>query len=272
MHCDVTFRILGPLEVVADGPPVPLGPRQSAVLATLLLNANRVVSVGRIIDAVWPHPTPAAASNLRTHVAALRRRPELGSRLGSRTAGYVIRADPHELDLLAFAGHTAQGDAAAGTGDTAKAEHHYGRALALWSGSLLDGLVFGPALHPVLTALNEQRLAAAEHYVDARLALGQLDGLPVLLRSWIEEEPLRERLWAQLMIALYGSGRQAAALAAFTELRDRLVTELGVEPSPALCRLQGKMLAADPDLSSPEWTLAPPRLKCNRPTVRRPPR
>jgi DNA-binding SARP family transcriptional activator len=262
----VRFRILGSLEVqAADGAPVPLtAAKPRALLALLLLHANRPVGVNALTEALWPDEPPrTAAGALRTHVSTLRRSLRL-TELTARPPGYQIELAPDELDLLLFDRLAEQGHRAAARGDLTAAADLWERALALWRGRPLDGMELGAGAESALADLSERRLALLEHWARARLALGQhTDTLPALAAA-TAEQPLREQVHELAMLALYRAGRQADALAMFRQLRQRLVTELGVEPGQAVQRLQRRILSADPDLEPPspavsEGSLSAPR-------------
>ena len=239
------FRVLGPLEVVEDDRSLSLGgSKQRALLATLLLRPNEVVSSERLIDELWGESPPAtAAKAIQVYVSALRK--ELGGdRLVTRTPGYFLRVDPSELDLAAFESLVAE----ARGSDPEEASQKLGSALALWRGPALEDLHSEPLARTESARLDELRLAAVEERVDADLALGRHAQLVAELESLVTRHPLRERLRAQLMLALYRSGRQADALAAYQEARKTLSDELGLSPSRALQRLQRAILEQDQSL------------------------
>jgi DNA-binding SARP family transcriptional activator/tetratricopeptide (TPR) repeat protein len=258
----VEFRLLGPLEVYEDGKPLVIRQRaQRTLLSLLLLHANRPVASDWLVEALWGGPAPSSGSaghRLRTHVWGLRRTLAAGGAAArlqtSPGAGYVLRVDPEELDVLVFRRLAAEGRRAVAAGDLPEAVERFQRALGLWRGAALADLAAATTsvLGGELTQLEEERLGVQETLVDARLGPeGTVDGeLIGELRGLVTAHPLRERLWAQLMVALYRSGRQADALAAFAEVRTRLVEELGVEPGPELQRLQRQILAADPALGA----------------------
>lgn len=244
------YRILGPLEVVDDGREVSLGgTKQRAVLACLLLRANQVVSNERLIDELWGDaPPPTAVKTIQVYVSRLRK--ELGDRVGTRPPGYILRVDPSELDLDRF--EQLVGDARAS--GPAEAAEKLREALALWRGSPLAEFAYEPFAQPDIARLEELRLAALEERIDADLGCGRHAQVAGELESLVAEHPLRERLRAQLMLALYRSGRQAEALEAYRNARHTLLEELGLEPSPALQRLEQAILTQDESLEPP----APP--------------
>ncbi|WP_165975344.1 alpha/beta fold hydrolase [Actinomadura rubrisoli] len=245
------FGILGPLEVVdGGGARVTVGgPQQQALLAVLLLHANRVVSTDRLIEHLWPDQAPAAARELlQGCVARLRRVLSAdGGRqpVVTRTPGYVLEARPGELDRDRFEQLTAAAHALAGDDSIGALEERSAlltEALGLWRGPVLDGISLDArrveALH-----LEERRLAALEERVEVDLRLGRHTDIVGELRSCVRLHPLRERFWALLMIALARAGRQGDALAAFRRLRENLVDQLGVEPSASLQELHQQILS-----------------------------
>lgn len=244
------FAVLGPLEVRHAGVALPLGgPRQRAVLATLLLRANQVVTAQYLAEAVWEAPPARPESNIRTYVAGIRRRlrcaGEADSRLITEAGGYLLRVFPGELDLEAFRRLTDQARRAHAAADFARVAKHCQEALRLWRGKPLEGLPLGPHLMAELVRLEERRFTAVEQQAEARLALGDNDGVIGELRRLVVQHPLRESLWAWLMLALYGSGRAAEALQAFQDVRKVLRDELGTEPGDELHDLHQRILRRD---------------------------
>jgi DNA-binding SARP family transcriptional activator len=238
--------------VVADGDPLQLGgARQRAVLALLLTRRSEVVSVDRLIEELWAGEPPRTAANtLQYYISQLRK--ILGAdRILTRSPGYTIRLEPGELDLERFERLVERGDA-----DSLR------EALALWRGPALADLAYEPFTQVEIARLEELRLAALEERIDADLALGRHAQLVGELEALVLQHPLRERLRGQLMLALYRSGRQAEALAAYQDVRRALVAELGIEPGSDLQRLERAMLAQDSSLdlepSTPAELSAPP--------------
>ena len=232
------FRILGALEVDDDGRTVAVGgAKPRALLATLLLHANDVVSVDRLTDALWGDEPPETAKNaLQVHVSQLRK--ALGNDVVERRgSGYVIEVDSADLDLIRFQELCAE----ARSLPPAEGAERLRSALALWRGE--------PEFDRV--RLEELRLAALEDRIDLDLELGRHTEVIAELQGLVDAEPLRERPRAQLMLALYRSGRQADALAEFARARETLVDELGVEPGPELQRLQRAVLEQDPSMAAP---------------------
>jgi DNA-binding SARP family transcriptional activator len=243
----VEFRILGPVDALDEGRALPIGgPRQRALLALLLLNANEIVSSARLIDELWtaerPKDPPTALQN---QVSRLRK--ALDGRLIGRSHGYVMRVEPGELDLERFRSLVAE----AADADADKRAHILADALALWHGKPLSNVAREPFAEHEAARLEEMRLAALEERIDADLVLGRHAELIGELHGLVVEHPLRERLRGQLMLALYRCGRQVEALDVFREGRRMLVEELGLEPSPELKALEGAILRQDPGLAVP---------------------
>src|SRR6516225_9532186 len=257
----VEFGLLGPLEVRVSGHAVPLGgPRQRAVLALLLLEANRVVSMDRLAEELWGGDPPEGwATTLQTYVFHLRQALEPGRSRGAasgvlvtRGRGYLLRVDRGHLDGALFQEGFAAGRAALEAGRYAEAAEALRQALDLWRSPVLADLADYAFTRPEAAQLEELRLAALEARIDADLALGRHDALTAELERLVAEHPLRERLHGQLMLALYRCGRQAEALAAYRRVRDLLADELGIDPGEPLVRLHAAVLAHDRAL---DWTL-----------------
>jgi DNA-binding SARP family transcriptional activator len=239
------FRILGPLEVSADGEPLQLsGQKQRALLALLLLDVNRVVSTDRIVDALWGEEPPrTAATSLQNFVSQLRKL--LGSDVVvTKPPGDQLRIEPEQLDLERFMRLVEESRAEPPAERAAKLR----RALALWRGRPLADLGFEAFAQQEIGRLEELRLAALEDRLEAELEAGRHSDLIGELEAFADEHPLRERLRSQLMLALYRSGRQAEALQIYHDTRRVLVDELGIEPSPTLQQLHGAILRQDPTL------------------------
>ena len=258
------FRILGSIEAVGDEGPLPLGaPKQRALLALLLLNANTVVSRDRLVDALWgTEPPKSAVSSLQVYVHGLRRALG-GERIERHGTGYRLHLDPSSLDLSRFERLVDRAAAALAAGQAAGAAEDLGRALDLWRGQPLADLA-GELVHEAEAGrLEEQRLRAVDLLHDAELALGRHDELVPELERLIAAEPYREHARAQHALALYRSGRQADALAACRAAREVLVEELGVDPGPELQELERRILQHDPALAAPD---APAPVRVQLPT------
>jgi DNA-binding SARP family transcriptional activator/ABC-type glycerol-3-phosphate transport system substrate-binding protein len=240
------FRILGPLEVDGqDGPIVLGGPRQRLVLANLLVRPNQVVQADVLVDLVWGEDVPSSVRNtLQSYVSRLRA--ALGQdRLEGRAGGYTLRADAGEIDATLF--ESLLQEARAADGHPERVSQILGDALALWRGPAFADLP-SDGLAGEVARLEELRILATEDRIAADLELGRhaalVGELEALTRTW----PLRERLWGQLMLALYRANRQADALAAFARAQRLLADELGVDPSAELQRVHGRILRHDPEL------------------------
>jgi DNA-binding SARP family transcriptional activator len=249
----VEFRILGPLEIAADDGPLslPAGHGQRALLLYLLLHANEVVATERLIDALWPTERPASAQKMvQGYVSQLRK--SLGDRLVTRPPGYVLEVREAEIDA-ARAEALARDARALGAADALPLLE---RALGSWRGEPLLDVRYDDFAQPEITRLEELRLALIELRIDTELALGRDGELVPELERLVAEHPLRERFCAQLMTALYRSGRQGDALAAFQDARRVLLDELGLEPGDELRRLQRAILEHDRSLAPPPKPLA----------------
>ena len=256
----LSFRVLGPLEIERDGRPVAVGgPKERLVLGVLLAGAGTVVSVDGLVDAVWGERPPRTAERtIHAYIARLRRTLEPRHQPGGTQTvietvgrGYRLAIDPDQLDAGRFEQMARSGANQLGAGDAAAAATALRAALAEWRGDAYAGLAdVGPCAAEA-TRLESLRLTAVEDKVDADLAAGQTAALVAEIEAAVAEQPFRERRWGQLMVALYRSGRQGDALAAYQRARRVLVDELGVEPGPDLRRLEAAVLAQDPDL---DWT------------------
>ena len=232
-------RLLGPVEASVDRRPVPLGgAKPRALLAILALSAAKTVSAERLIEGLWGEEPPAtAAKTLQAYVSRLRRALEAsgdGTSIVTRPRGYELRVAPDDVDARRFERLVTRG---------APRE-----ALALWRGRALEDVADEPFAAVEIRRLEELRLAAIEQAVDDDLAAGRHRELVGELEAMVAEQPLRERLRGQLMLALYRSGRQADALAAYRDARATLVDQIGVEPGIELRRLHEAILRHDPSL------------------------
>nr|WP_052478401.1 BTAD domain-containing putative transcriptional regulator [Kibdelosporangium sp. MJ126-NF4]CEL18109.1 putative regulatory protein [Kibdelosporangium sp. MJ126-NF4]CTQ90662.1 putative regulatory protein [Kibdelosporangium sp. MJ126-NF4] len=260
------FRMLGSLEVGQAGKQVELrGRRQRSLLAGLLLRANLTSSVTYITDAVWENPPSAPDSNIRTYVTGLRRQlrepGEPSPRLQTRTGGYLLVVHDGELDVAVFEQLADRAGAAMANGDYARAADDLRKALDLWRGEPLEGLNPTPLLHAEVLRLQERRLTVLEQHARAQIELNGHKPLVGELRQLVARHPLREELWALLMLAQSRSGRQADALAAFNEAREHLVRELGIEPGPQLRQLREQIRRGDETVlsSAPSAVALQPR-------------
>jgi YVTN family beta-propeller protein len=251
------FRILGPFEVSERGQLLEVGAgKQRALLALLLLRAGEVVSTDRLIDALWEERPPASALN-SVHIYVSQLRKALGNgRLRTRAHGYLLALEPEQLDLGRFERLLAEGRELLAEGEAERAAEALRAALALWRGPPLSDFASEPFAHGEIARLEELRLAALEERIEADLALGRHAELVSELEALVREHPLRERLRAQLMLALYRSGRQAEALDTYQRGRRVLIEELGLEPGRTLHELEGAILRQDAELDPPGRTPA----------------
>jgi DNA-binding SARP family transcriptional activator len=244
----VEYRILGPLEVAANGRAIPLGgTKQRALLAVLLLHRNSVVPIDQLVEDLWGADAPAAAAKtVQVHVSRLRK--ALGNAaLETRAGGYALNVDTASVDLFRFEELTQEGRRLLAAGDPAPARAAFGEALALSRGPPLADFAYEPFAQTEIARLEELRVAALEDRIEADLALGEHTSLAPELEALIAAHPLRERLRKQSMLALYRSGRQADALQAYREARHAL-GELGIEPTRSLRDLEAAILRHDPGL------------------------
>ena len=230
------------------------GPRQRSVLALLLLNASHVVPVGRMADALWEgSPPPAAESTLRGYVSHLRKAlaGAPGNPLATRPSGYQLTVEPDAVDAVRFERLLAQGRRLNQDGDHGAAAQLLRTALDLWRGPALADLAAEPWARVHCARLEELRQVAIEARVEADLALGRHEELVGELGALVTEYPVRERLHARRMLALYRSGRQADALSAYREAYEQLAGVRGLDPGSALREMEAAILRQDPAL---EWT------------------
>jgi DNA-binding SARP family transcriptional activator len=251
------YRLLGPLEVVHRGEAVPTGgQRKRALLARLLLDASRTVSIDALLDALWGERVPATAVKMvHIYVSQLRKVLPSGA-LQTRPPGYRLEVAPEAVDLLRFERLRKEGREALADGDAATAAERLAAACALWRGPALAEFS-EPFAAPAAAHLDELRLVAVEDGVDAELALGRHRDVAAELQALVASHPLRERPRRQLMLALYRQGRHAEALAAFQELRAALRDDLGIDPSASLAELQYRILNQDPALDHASAAPAP---------------
>lgn len=243
------FRILGPLEATLDGKPIALGgPKQQALLALFLLNANQVVPRQRLVAPLQDDQADADRV-LRVQVSRLRKALGDGkqgdSRLITQAPGYLLRVEDDELDLDRYRALIRAGRQALERGMPDEAVVDFRQAESLWRGNALAGLESPAFARGEIAYLDEDHLAAVEERVDAELSLGRHARLVSELDALVAEHPFRERLRGQLMLALYRSGRQADALAQYRSLRAALNDDLALEPGSELRKLEGAILRQD---------------------------
>lgn len=262
MATGLEFRLLGPLEVWREGRPVKLGrERQRALLAALLLNANEVVPAERLIEELYGgDPSGTAANALQAMVSRLRRLLD-DDVVVTRAPGYLLRADPEQVDATRFERLAAEGREALDAGDPIRAGGLLREALALWRGPPLVDIALPDFVQAETRRFEELRLAALLDRIDGDLAAGRGGELVPELEALVAANPLQERSRGQLMLALYRAGRQADALAAYRETRAFLREELGLEPSKALQQLERAILTQDAALDAapePASAVEPP--------------
>ena len=248
MTAKLQVGLLGPFEVTVDGIPVDVpGAKRQALVACLALRAGRVVATDTLVEALWGSELPAAPRNaVQHHVTRLRR--ALGANaIRLATDGYALEGAV--VDALEFEELLTAARAALRAGDADGAADTIADGLSLWRGPALLGLPQSTWATAEAGRLDALRLDALEERFEAALALGEHAELVSPIRAALEESPFRERLWGQLMLALYRSGRQADALEVFQEARRVLSAELALEPGPELRRLQEAVLAHDPAIA-----------------------
>ena len=261
------YRLLGPLEALAEGRPLRIGgSRPRAVLAVLLLHAGHVVPSTRLIDEVWGDNPPDTASNvLQGYVSQLRK--QLGRAAIERASrAYLLRVEREALDLDRFERLATEGASALTAGQPEQASHLLADALRLWRGPALADVVEDGILRAEAARLEELRLVALERRIEADLACGRHADVVGELQTLAADWPLRERPCALLMLALYRGGRQADALAAYRAARATLVDELGIEPGATLQELERAVLRQDPALAAPSGPV-PPRAEPAQRTI-----
>ena len=255
------FCILGPLEALNEGRPVALGgSRQRALLALLLLHANEMLGTDRLIEGLWGERPPSrAAKTLQMHISRLRKVLAAGGGNGStqdgvvltRDRGYELRLDPERVDARRFERLLGEGRRELLAARPERAASALEEGLALWRGRALADLSYEPFAQAEVARLEDLLVMASEELVEAKLALGGHTDVVGQLEALIAHHPYRERLRAQLMVALYRCDRQADALQAYQDARRTLVEELGIEPGERLRELERAILAQDPALAAP---------------------
>jgi DNA-binding SARP family transcriptional activator len=262
----VEFRLLGSLEARDEDGPIALGgSKQRELLTILLLNVNEVVSNDRLIDELWgAQPPKTAPKSLQVLVSQLRKvlEPDRGSGesgrvVVTRAPGYSLQVEPGQVDLERFQRLAAAGREALAAADSERAAARLGEALKLWRGAPLAEFAYAEFAQREIARLEELRLGVLEDRIQADLESGRHAELIAELERLVAEEPLRERPRAQLMLALYRSGRQAEALEAYRDARRTLTEELGIEPGRELKEIEARILEQDPSLEGPATVSKP---------------
>jgi DNA-binding SARP family transcriptional activator/tetratricopeptide (TPR) repeat protein len=265
----VKFGVLGPVAAWAGGRAIPVGSgRARFVLATLLLNAGRLTTTDRLVDAVWDDPPTTARAQLHNLISAVRR--TLGAAgaglIVTRPTGYELHLGEHGLDVLVFRDLVDRGRRAGGGGDHERAAALFADALALWRGPALadvaDALADGTR-----QLLDEERVTAAEARLSALLASSRHDDVLRELDPLLGDHPYRERLHEIRMAALAGAGRRTDALSAYRQLFRLFADDLGVEPGPALRDLEQRILRGDAPATTPEVAPPPRQLPAGSPIL-----
>ncbi|MGV9823237.1 AfsR/SARP family transcriptional regulator [Nocardia xishanensis] len=250
----VEYSVLGPLFVGFHGRSVlPSAPKPKQLLALFILNANSVVTTGICVEELWgDEPPSTAGSTLQTYVLQIRKSlsdlPGIGSLEAARSIlitkdyGYMLRVEPHAVDAFRFDGMVRAGEKAAAAGDDLKAVRLLNASADIWRGDAVVDIQTGIALQTYVRGLEERRLGAIEQRIEAELRLGRHHQLIGELSSLSARYSLNENIFAQLMLALYRSGRQADALDRYRELQTRVREELGLEPSPKIRMLRDAIL------------------------------
>ena len=262
----IEFRVLGPFEVLHAGRALALGsPKQRALLAALVISANRVVSVDRLAEELWGDEPPARAmASLQAYVSRLRRllQPE-GDRRGrsdvvvTQPPGYLLRVDPESIDAVRFERDAVDGIRLVTAGDAAAGLSALDRALAVWRGPPYVDFSYETFAQAEIARLSELRLAAVEARLNALIATGRSATAIAEAEAVVRETPLREGVWGSLMTALYAAGRQGEAVRAYQRARQVLGDELGLEPGPVLQELEGKILSHTLEVELPRPLAVP---------------
>jgi DNA-binding SARP family transcriptional activator len=247
------FGVLGPLLVTAHGIRVSLGAaKQRAVLAMLVINRNRPVSVDSLIDAVWGEdPVPAARTSIQSHISTLRRMLQSAGAdpytvLASAPPGYQLSIADTDCDVGRFTAEKAAGVRAAAAGRFEDASNHLHAALGEWRGPVLDDLRDYPFVDAYAAMLLEEKVAAHTARAEAEIACGRAGAVIGELEALTAEHPYREPLWAQLITAYYVTERQSDALGAYRRLKTTLADGLGIDPGPTLTALHERILRQEP--------------------------
>jgi SARP family transcriptional regulator, regulator of embCAB operon len=249
---DVEFGVLGPLQMSIAGALVPLGtPKQRAVLAVLVVNANRPVDIDTLIGAAWnQRPPPGARATLHAYISNLRRLMSSAgidrALLASAPPGYRLTLAPDQSDLGRFRTKKDAGVHAAAAAQFEQASRLMSDALAQWRGPFLEDLRDFQFVETLATAFDEEKVVAHTAHVEAQIACGRPDAVITELETLITDHAYREPLWAQLITAYYLAGRQSDALDAYLRLKTRLVEDLGIDPGPKLRELYEQVLRQEP--------------------------
>lgn len=241
------FGVLGPVVVQHGTHTLSLRGRQRVLLAMLLMNAGRAVSVDRLIDGLWGERPPDGSLNtLQVHMSQLRRALAVGGdTIVTQSPGYVLRVAGDQLDLMLFEKLVHGGYDLLSAGGHAEAAQALGQALDLWRGPPLENLADGPFVASARTFLTERRLGVTEDRLRLLLKLRRDREVIEEGEALLASHPLRESVWEVVVLALYRSGRQADALARYRSCRELLLDELGVEPMPGLQQLERQILNHD---------------------------
>ncbi|WP_156689124.1 BTAD domain-containing putative transcriptional regulator [Mycobacterium sp. Marseille-P9652] len=247
------FGVLGPLLMTSHGVRVPVGPpKQRAVMAMLLINRNRPVSVESLINGVWDEdPVPAARPSIQAHISNLRRLLRSAGVdpyqvLASAPPGYQLSVADADCDVGRFLAAKTAGTKAAAAGQFEEASSHFAFALAEWRGPVLDDLRDFPFVDPFATALMEEKVAAHTARAEAEIVCGRAGAVIGELEALAAEHPYREPLWAQLITAYYVTERQSDALGAYRRLKTALAEGLGIDPGPTVTTLHERILRQEP--------------------------
>lgn len=252
--------MLGPIELVADDGPVRLPAKQRRLLATLVIRAGQTSSADLLIDAVWGEAPPVSAANLvQVYMSQLRKALPAPARIATYSSGYALEVADGSLDAARFERLLEEGREAKGAGNPALAASLLRRALGLWRGQAYGELAYEQFARAEAERLEELRLVCIEERLEAELALGRHAEVVPELQSLAAAHPLRERLQAQTMLALYRCGRQTEALELYIGAHARLREELGLEPGSDLRELQRRILQQDPSLAATPSAAAPLR-------------
>ncbi len=249
---NLQFRMMGPLEVLRDGQPVALGGRQQRmVLALLLIHANQPLSADRLVEELWGEPTPPRALK-RLQLTITRLRKALGAAgIETVAGGYRLTVRPADLDAEVFRARVQDGRRALEDGEPARAAELLRAALSVWRGPPLADLAYEPFAAAAIRNLDDVRVDALELAIEADLGAGRHRDVVLEIETLVAAHPLRERLHAQRMVALYRCGRQSEALDAYRFARSKLIADLGLEPGPELRQLEAQILTHSPALAAP---------------------